>query len=256
MNLIQLPYITILMPIYNGIEFLPISLLSILQQQDVHPKVWELIIGINGHPANSTVYQQARHIVNECIKLHNTKSNPSPSPSHFQIKIVDLYDLAIKGKSSALNEMVSKYTHPKSQWIALFDVDDVWHPLKLKTQFPLLLFGKYDVVGTRCIYFGDKKEKNGTSPDIPLGDLIHYNFLHENPMINSSVIIKRKYALWNPTEDGVEDYDLWLSLKQKGMRFYNCPEKYVKHRLHSESAYNSAKGNNHNKVEKLKKKYM
>ena len=39
--------ISILMPIYNGIELINESVMSIIQQKYTH---WELIIGINGHP--------------------------------------------------------------------------------------------------------------------------------------------------------------------------------------------------------------
>jgi len=42
--------ISILMPIYNGIEFINESVPSILQQTYGE---WELLIGINGHPENS-----------------------------------------------------------------------------------------------------------------------------------------------------------------------------------------------------------
>ena len=45
------------MPIYNGIEFIEESVSSILNQTFTH---WELIIGINGHPPNSDVYQIAK----------------------------------------------------------------------------------------------------------------------------------------------------------------------------------------------------
>ena len=48
--------ISILMPIYNGIEFIEESVSSILQQTYAN---WELIIGINGHPENSSIYQIA-----------------------------------------------------------------------------------------------------------------------------------------------------------------------------------------------------
>ena len=49
--------ITILMPIYNGIEFIDESVSSILKQ--TYDK-WELLIGINGHPENSEVYKIAQ----------------------------------------------------------------------------------------------------------------------------------------------------------------------------------------------------
>ncbi len=48
--------ISILIPIYNGIEFIEQSIGSVLTQTY---KDWEIIIGINGHEPNSLTYQIA-----------------------------------------------------------------------------------------------------------------------------------------------------------------------------------------------------
>ena len=44
--------ISILIPIYNGIEYINESVTSVLDQSYEN---WELIIGVNGHEANSSV---------------------------------------------------------------------------------------------------------------------------------------------------------------------------------------------------------
>ena len=77
--------ISILLPIYNGIEFLPETLNSIISQSY---KNWELIIGVNGYDKNSSVYKIAKE---------NEKRDK-------RIKVYDLY--TIKGKSEALNKML------------------------------------------------------------------------------------------------------------------------------------------------------
>ena len=212
------------MPIYNGIEFINDSVESILNQ--TYTK-WELIIGINGHNQNSDVYKLA--------KEYENKSN--------KIKVYDLY--TIKGKSNALNEMLKlcNYNH-----VAILDVDDIWLPRKIEEQIPYI--DNYDVVGTRCIYFGNSSHE----PIIPIGDLYNFNFLKFNPVINSSSIIKKNLCYWDSKEDGVEDYDMWLRLRMDGKRFYNCDKILVKHRIHQSSSYN-AKGN-HNQVGNLLKKYI
>ena len=207
--------ISILIPIYNGVEFIDDSIGSVLNQTC---QEWELIIGVNGHPENSAVYQRAL----QYIDAKNDKS----------IKVLDLHQ--IKGKANALNEMVK---HCSYEYVSLLDVDDIWNNKKLEKQIPFIV--DYDVVGSRCIYFGDHRE--GTVPTIPLGDISHHDFLTGNPVINSSAIIRKSLCFWN--ENGIEDYDLWLSLRAKNMRFYNCSQILVKHRLHSASAFN-AKGNN------------
>ena len=51
--------ISILIPIYNGIEFVEESVSSVIQQTF---KEWELIIGINGHPKNSDILFQLASI--------------------------------------------------------------------------------------------------------------------------------------------------------------------------------------------------
>lgn len=213
--------ISILMPIYNGIEFIEESVNTIKNQ--TYTK-WELIIGINGHSPNSEVYQIAR-------KYENDK-----------IKVCDLQN--IKGKSEALNSLLEYCNY---DWIALLDVDDKWLPEKLECQIPYM--NNYDVIGTYCRYFGE----NNICPNIPIGELNKYNFLKVNPIINSSVLLKKELCRWDKSWDGVEDYDLWLRLWKQQKRFYNVNKIQVMHRIHRQSAFN-AQGNNL-KVNSLIQKY-
>ena len=202
--------ISIFIPIYNGIEFIQESVNSVLNQTYTD---WELIIGINGHPENSEIFKTAK----EYEKLSE------------KIKVFDLFE--IKGKSNTLNKMLelSKYNY-----IAILDVDDTWEPDKLECQIKYLKMN-YDVVGTKCKYFGDSE----LIPPNGMGDIGHLNFYYENPMINSSVIIKKELCFWNKDFEGLEDYDLWLRLKKQNKRFYNYDKVLVMHRIHSESAFNN-----------------
>ena len=215
--------ISILMPIYNGIEFIHESVPSILEQ--TYDK-WELLIGINGHPENSEIYKIA--------KRFEEKSN--------KIRVFEFYN--IKGKSNTLNEMI-KYCN--YDYVALLDVDDIWHPQKLELQSVLL--NSYDVIGSNCIWFGDIP---GIVPSIPQHDFSNFNFANVNPIINSSVIIRKELCSW--IENGIEDYDLWIRLRLKNKRFYNFPQVLVKHRIHTTSAFNSG-GKNNNMVPDLLKSY-
>ena len=203
--------INILMPIYNGIEFIDESVTSIKTQTF---KDWELIIGINGHPPNSKVYKKAKEYENN------------------KIKVVDMFE--IKGKSSALNTMLN---HCKNNWVALLDVDDIWKPTKLESQ--LKFMKEYDIIGTNCQYFGDV---TGT-PNIPLGDISNFDFFKVNPIINSSCLVKKELCWWDKEWWGIEDYDMWLRLRKQKKRFYNVETIEVLHRIHKESAFN-AQGNN------------
>ena len=220
--------ISIVMPIYNGIEFIEDSVISIIYQRF---KSWELVIGINGHPENSEVYKIAKK-----YELIDSR-----------IKVLDFP--TIKGKSNTLNEMIKYCIY---DYVALLDVDDIWTENKLEIQTDLIASnnGLYDVIGSKCIYFGDM---NSIVPEIPTGDITKFNFFIVNPIINSSMVMRKELCHWNEKHNGVEDYDLWLKLWKSGKQFYNSSQILVKHRIHKSSAFN-AQGN-HLNVEELLKKY-
>jgi glycosyltransferase involved in cell wall biosynthesis len=209
--------ITILMPVYNGLEYLEESVTSILQQTI---PTWTLYIGINGHTRNSETYIRTK----TWVDTHTTHDK--------RIYVLDLYWL--KGKAMTLNYMIS-HCIVNAEWISICDVDDVWFPTKLASQLPYMT-ENYDVIGTRCVYFGDSQDE----PCIPKGDLLAHNFYEYNPIINSSCIVKYRWCVWE--ELPIDDYDMWLRIWHSGGRFYNVDSVQVKHRLHCTSAFN-AQGN-------------
>jgi glycosyltransferase involved in cell wall biosynthesis len=216
--------ISILIPIYNGIEYINDSIQSVLMQTYYD---WELLIGVNGFTANSETFQKA--------KEYEKKDK--------RIRVFDFHGL--RGKANTLNELV-KYA--KYEFIALIDVDDLWNYRKLQIQSQILRH--YDVIGSNCVWFG---ERNGIKPPIPTGNISSYDFSQQNPIINSSVIIRKELCYWNPIFI-LEDYDLWIRLRKLNKKFYNCKEILVKHRIHKESAFNS-KGNNYHVSNLLKYHY-
>lgn len=215
------PEITIFIPLYNGIEFLETSLKSVLNQTYSN---WKLIIGVNGYPEGSDVFNQAKDLVNNLNR----------------IQVLDLY--WIKGKVKAMQEML-KYT--TSEWIALLDVDDYWTLDKLAEQIKYI--DRYDIIGTKAQYF----DLMNDIPLLPVGDITNFDFLQINPLINSSILIKKKLCLWRDIH--LEDYDLWLKLRFLNYRFYNIDKILTFHRIHPNSAFNAQGNNNH--VAVLKNRY-
>jgi glycosyltransferase involved in cell wall biosynthesis len=204
--------ISILMPIYNGIEYINDSVQSVLDQkfQD-----WELIIAVNGHPQNSMVFKIAKDYEN----IDN------------RVRVYDFFDF--KGKANTLNGMI---VFCKYDYIAILDVDDIWLPTKLETQVKILQDDIYDVVGTKCVYF---ENLEGTIPKIPSGDISEFNFREVNPIINSSSVLRKDLGYWSEDFAGVEDYHLWMRLRKVGKKFFNIDEVLVKHRIHPTSAFNT-----------------
>ena len=202
-------FVSVLIPLYNGIEFLDESISSVKYQTH---KNWEIIIGINGHPENSNIYLQAKQYQNNKIRV--------------------LEFLSTKGKSQTLNEMI-KYS--KYDIICLLDVDDKWLPSKLEEQIKIKK--DYDIVGTMCQYFGRRKDV----PTIPIGLIDNNNILKANPIINSSCMINKIDAKWN--DEFVEDYDMWIRLAYEDKKFYNINKILTLHRIHRKSFFNNTNNN-------------
>lgn len=222
--------ISVIIPLYNGIEFLEKSMLSVIRQTY---KTWQLVVGINGHSNDSDVLREAHAIAN---RLNNENK----------------YDILIKhydtsGKSKTMNAMVADCKYDR---IAILDVDDYWADDKLEKQVPYL--NDYDVVGAKCEYFEGKEG----SPPIPLGDFTNtHNIFSYNPIINSSAIIRKNDAIWDDEryvrDVGLDDYSLWFKLFYFKRKFYNVNEVLCYHRVHKQSAFNNTNNGNVDELKQL-----
>jgi glycosyltransferase involved in cell wall biosynthesis len=212
--------ISILMPVYNGVDFLRESLSSVVSQTF---ESWELLIGINGYPTNSDVFCR--------VSEFNSK----------KIKVLDFPE--VKGKPNTLNAMLN---YARYDILCLLDVDDIWLPAKLSEQMNYIK--DFDVVGTIAQYFGCRDGQ----PAIPLKEIDTSSFRTLNPIINSSAMLYKKDAHWEDVK-GVEDYELWCRLAAAGKKFYNVDQMLVKHRVYSGSAFNT--GNYDGAIAEIRAKY-
>ncbi len=213
--------ITILIPLYNGVEYLEQCIQSIQNQS--YP-FWKVLIGVNGHEPNSQVYQTAKHFESDKIVVK---------------------EYATKGKPDTMNEMLKD---TKTDLICILDVDDWWNPTKLKEQVKIWNSGLWDIVGTGCYYV--IRDKTKESPNLPIGYVKDFHSC--NPIINSSALMKKKDAYWTNEYFGLDDYELWLRLFHQGKKFFNIPYKLTYHRIRLDSAYNTK---NHNEVPRLLARY-
>ena len=219
----MIPWVSIITPLYNGVEFLEECAMSVCLQRcknETTEFTWEWWIGVNGHGftggealiAAKEIQRKTAMAIGEC-KIH----------------VINLP--GINGKVEALNALVAKAT---GEWIAVLDCDDTWERNKLLFQRMTIEKTHVDVIGCLCNYFG---ELNRPGPELPVGFVPAETFWKSNPMINSSVLIRKEYAHWED-QYGLDDYDLWLRLVKKGAIFFNIPYYLVNHRIHGGSAFN------------------
>ena len=219
-----MPSISILIRLYNGVEYLGDSLKSVLDQTFTD---WELLIGVNGHGLDGNdggdTYRIARYTIDTICKPEEKA----------KIRLINYPD--VRGGAETMNALAKD---AKGDWVAILDVDDIWVPEKLHEQTLVrdvhLLMP--DVIGTKCEYFGAMSG----SPPIPTGFIDISQFKTANPMINSSVLIKKE-LLHCTDKFNLDDYDLWCRLILEHKVFYNLDSVLVYHRISPNSHYNASK---------------
>lgn len=117
------------------------------------------------------------------------------------------------------------------EWVAFLDDDDRWLPGKLAVQVPFLEVN--DVVGGDAIRSSGSRYF-GTGESRPR----RLEIERANPVIISTSIVRRSLLLdtggfdEDPLIAGVEDYDVWLRLADRGARFLIVDEPLVWYRDH------------------------
>lgn len=208
--------ITILLPVYNDEKYLKHCLESIKNQTYSD---FTCLVGFNGTVDKSKeIFEYSVGGDPRFIKLdYGTES----------------------GKSVTLNKML---TEVKTEITCLIDGDDVWHPEKLKIQIENMEGN--DVVGSLTIYIDERNLFKNRIGLYENHDYIVQSILSgNNQIINSSCFVRTRCFLqargWDPSVEGLEDFDMWVKLVKLGKRFYNVPEYLVYHRVHSNSNFNA-----------------
>lgn len=209
------PHLSILIPIYNGVEYLEECIRSVLAQTYTD---YEVLIAVNGHGIDGgAVGVTAKKLAELDSRIRVVIQGPP-----------------IASKVESLNDVMSL---ARGEWICLLDCDDAWLPTKLEEQIAAkqTVARGAVVIGTFCVYFGSSTG----SPRIPGGTIDSGIFATVNPIINSSSMIHRSLCEWRKEHEGLEDYDLWMRIALAGGRMYNIPKILTRHRIHADSAFNS-----------------
>jgi|694.fasta_scaffold155536_2 glycosyltransferase involved in cell wall biosynthesis len=201
--MINLPQISVLMPVYNCESYIAEAVESILNQTFSD---FELLI-IDDCSTDNTV---------SIIKSYND------SRINLIVKPIN------SGYTNSLNYGL---TIAKGEFIARMDGDDISLPTRFEEQIKVLSNNlKVIVCGTNASIIGSeqdiiKPEKHET---------IFANMIVSNPIIHPSVII-RKSVLdnleYDKLKEPAEDFDLWTKLIWKG-DFYNIQKKLLLYRVH------------------------
>jgi len=218
-----MPLISIILPLYNGGEFIEKTLLSIGQQSFNNA---ELIIIDDGSTDNSI----------EIIKSISSKSSCSILKN---LKIVTQKN---GGVASARNHGIEK---AEGEWLSFIDQDDIWLPGKLGKQIEMLQGTNASFCYTAFSrFYADGREvikKNGSADrKESLRSLISGKLF----IPPSTVLVKKEIAEieggFNSDFIPSDEWDFFLKILEKYDPVY-CPEILVKFRSHPTSTAKTQK---------------
>jgi len=204
------PKVSIIIPVYNGFNFLDQSIDSALSQTY---KEVEVIVVNDGSDDNGKTEQVAKSYGDQ-IRYY-WKDNG--------------------GVASALNYGIKKMRGDLFSWLSH---DDVYYPFKIKKQVEYL----NKINNKRVILYSDFEIINEKSKHVriekvpPLGEnSIRYHLTRYSSINGCTLIIPKsgflKTGKFNTKLRATQDYDMWYRLS-KYYNFVHCPEVLVKSRIH------------------------
>lgn len=204
--------ITVIMPVYNEVKYLPSAINSILNQTEQR---FFLFIIDDGSTDGSREY--LKKITSDKIKVYFPRRQGLIKTLNFGLSLVE------------------------TPYVAIMDADDISHPLRLERELGLLqLNSGISLVGTSAEYIGDNDKGRSIRIKMPTEDYEIKDGLKKGQfvIIHSTMMARRslfeKLNGYSEKSFPNPDYDLFLRAVSFG-KFANITELYSKVRFHKES---------------------
>ncbi len=203
------PRVSIVIPVYNGSNYLRDAVDSALAQ--TYPNI-EVLVVDDGSCDDGRTAAVARSYGSRIRYLHKENG----------------------GVGSALNLGIREMSGEYFSWLSH---DDVYVPHKVERQIAFLAPRGEDVIAYSDYELVDpalKTIKRKTLRDIPAAEF-RYRLILESSMHGCTLLIPRAAfaaALFDEQLLTTQDYDMWFRLAQR-YRFVRVPESLLKYRIHS-----------------------
>ncbi len=208
--------ITIIIPTYNGMEFLPAAVGSALAQ------TWkELVIQIVDNGSTDSTREWVNAQDDPRIRYHYQENSGCPAGS----------------RNTGLDLA-------RSPFVAFLDADDLWHPTKLERQMP-----RFDNPRVGLVYTGEEyiDAEGRRLPQPPVRylrgrvvlELLDHNFVSSSTVVVRREVIEQDRLRFRPGRKGVEDWDLWVRLAAR-CDFDYVDDKLASYRIHGANTSQAA----------------
>lgn len=189
-----MPKISVIITVYQHYDYLLESIEAVYAQTF---KDFELIVVNDG----------SNEKISDLIKK-------SKFYSHNNFKF---YNVKRLKRSASLNFAINK---AESEVICILDADDLWHPKKLEIQYFYFVKFNLDFLSTRSPIFTNNKYSTLNSKKRLLNKIVKYELFSKNIIAHSSVMYKKKLAIYNEKILTNVDIDIWLKLISKKINLY------------------------------------
>ncbi|HEX2271767.1 MAG TPA: glycosyltransferase family A protein [Pyrinomonadaceae bacterium] len=204
------PLISVIIPAYNASEFIGETLDSVFSQTFTD---FEAIVINDGSPDTPDLERVLQRFPS---KLHYIKQEN-------------------QGAAAARNTGLRAAA---GEFVAFLDADDTWLPVFLEKQIELLKRNNADFVFADALLFGDSPLAGRTFMQIepPRGEVTPENLLSVKVTVLTSTVLARKapileVGLFDVSMRRGQDFDLWLRLAKRGIRFAYQREVLAHHRI-------------------------
>jgi len=226
---VKIPKISVILPVYNGEDYLAEAINSILAQTFTD---FELIIIDDGSSDDSlSIIQQYQK-------------------EDVRIKILSREN---RGLVYTLNELINL---AKGFWVARMDQDDISLPNRIERQLQWLAETDADICGTGIKLFDCNDDRFF---HFPIGnDAIKMKLLFESPLAHPTVIMKTNLVRslkYDPAYEKCEDYDLWERAAQKNWKMTNVPEVLLLYRKHESQISTVSSSIQHKLSQDIRRRY-
>ncbi len=213
-NMSNIPKVTVLMPVYNGEEYLREAIESILGQSFTD---FELLIINDGSTDRSVEIIQSYR--DPRIRLVHNERNMGLVPT--------------------LNKGVKL---ANGEYIARMDADDISLPERFAKEVLFLdSHPLISVVSVKALLINAKGTEDGlwlADKNTTTWSEIYQLLPKENCVVHPGVMIRKEVIAnygFNPKQKDAEDYDLWLRIASDGHKIEKIDEELLKYRIHSNS---------------------
>ena len=220
--------ISVILPVYNGGEYLDTSIQSILNQ--THENLEVIIINDASKDESCSIIEKYKELDSRIIFVNHEKN---------------------KGLIASLNEGISLARGP---FIARMDQDDISDLSRLELQYNYMLGNDDDICGGNFTTIDEKgivlslNEVPKSRHSILLEMASNVPFAHSSVMIRKAFLEQHNLTYGMNGDKSAEDLDLWLKMYNNGAKFGNIDENILQYRILSTSMSRI----NHNKMKKEK----